>query len=590
MTYDAAQGSPVVVKRTHGQHTALPIIQDDQGTVCHTPVASLRVEVYGQSELELLARDKDAQRRLVDGLVPGVGGLIAAVEEASQRLAANTRSCVTKAEGLELLNGQLTDLPEVKRQLQVLRDPALQPLIDQSDLAKRVDATAHRVLGFVDRLSASYQDLSESATDEQAAVDEVAVAIRERARFAALVQPALAGLAESLGQIRSQAEHVQSLVVGLGAAAQSLSDSLTAVRDELSQRMRDALPEDRREQLGVLLEQREQVEARYDELRPLEVARDQAHQQLMLELRSVREKALAAWRDAARRLYDARVAALATLAEEMDRLPGEKLEISIRLAEGADHSAFRSALGEAPRDDCFLHGQEIPRHKFDRKWAYSISEQVTSHGFVMAVLDRNATALGQILRPDGLPLLSESDIASILAARCPLAETDSYDIDSEKLNRLLGLADKGLPEDQPEIRFENRLLEELSPGQRCSALLPMILLAGDWPVVIDQPEDNLDNMHIFQCLVEVLRALKHRRQIIVATHNPNIVVSGDAEQVVVCAAVDQHSGQILCQASIDDEGNDDDQVSPGVVGYVKSIMEGGDLAFLIRARKYGFPL
>jgi len=99
-------------------------------------------------------------------------------------------------------------------------------------------------------------------------------------------------------------------------------------------------------------------------------------------------------------------------------------------------------------------------------------------------------------------------------------------------------------------------------------------------------------MHVFECLVEILRVLKHRRQIICATHNANIVVSGDAEQVIVCSGEDKDSGRILRQASIDDEDvvSPAGECSPGIVTYVKDIMEGGEQAFRTRARKYGLAL
>ncbi len=70
-------------------------------------------------------------------------------------------------------------------------------------------------------------------------------------------------------------------------------------------------------------------------------------------------------------------------------------------------------------------------------------------------------------------------------------------------------------------------------GQRSSAMLPLIALVEDAPLIVDQPEDNLDNRLVGRMLVDILANLKEKRQIIVATHNPNIVVSGDAEQVIV---------------------------------------------------------
>jgi len=81
--------------------------------------------------------------------------------------------------------------------------------------------------------------------------------------------------------------------------------------------------------------------------------------------------------------------------------------------------------------------------------------------------------------------------------------------------------------------------------------------------------------------VDILRNLKEFRQIVVATHNPNIPVSGDAEQIIVFESVDKNTGRIVCQGSIDD---------PETISHVKTVMEGGDEAFQMRARKYKFEL
>ena len=69
-------------------------------------------------------------------------------------------------------------------------------------------------------------------------------------------------------------------------------------------------------------------------------------------------------------------------------------------------------------------------------------------------------------------------------------------------------------------------------------MLPLIVLSETTPLVIDQPEDNLDNRLVGEVIAGILASLKERRQVIAATHNPNIVVSGDAEQVIQAAAVD----------------------------------------------------
>ena len=78
-----------------------------------------------------------------------------------------------------------------------------------------------------------------------------------------------------------------------------------------------------------------------------------------------------------------------------------------------------------------------------------------------------------------------------------------------------------------------RKLTELSGGQRVNLLLSLLLETDDErPLIIDQPEDELDNRFLLDTLLPALRNLKGRRQVILATHNANIVVNGDADQVI----------------------------------------------------------
>ena len=96
-------------------------------------------------------------------------------------------------------------------------------------------------------------------------------------------------------------------------------------------------------------------------------------------------------------------------------------------------------------------------------------------------------------------------------------------------------------------------------------------------LVIDQPEDNLDNRLIRQVIVNILATIKLRRQVIVATHNPNLPVLGDVEQAVVLRAVRDRACTLEAQGELD---------SDDVVRYITEIMEGGREAFQYRQMIY----
>lgn len=85
-----------------------------------------------------------------------------------------------------------------------------------------------------------------------------------------------------------------------------------------------------------------------------------------------------------------------------------------------------------------------------------------------------------------------------------------------------------------DIKLDGKTVNQLSPGERGALLIIFYLLIdkGDIPLIIDQPEDNLDNESVFEYLVPYIKRAKQRRQIIIVTHNPNIAVVSDAEQVI----------------------------------------------------------
>ena len=125
----------------------------------------------------------------------------------------------------------------------------------------------------------------------------------------------------------------------------------------------------------------------------------------------------------------------------------------------------------------------------------------------------------------------------------------------------------------------HRQLDDLSGGQQVSLLLSLLLETSDErPLVIDQPEDELDNRFLFHTVLPALKRLKGRRQIIVATHNPNIVVNGDADQVIQLEAT-ANRGRVACVGAIEE---------PAVRDAIVRTVDGGDEAFRLRRLKYGF--
>ncbi len=190
----------------------------------------------------------------------------------------------------------------------------------------------------------------------------------------------------------------------------------------------------------------------------------------------------------------------------------------------------------------------------------------------------------QLLEAEGISFgstgaLTDEESGQLVDHFHPFARDEDADVDivtRQSLLSVLTLEEQPV-DDQMRILLEGRSVDQLSPGQRSSAMLPLVALSETAPLIIDQPEDNLDNRMVGRTLTKILADLKERRQIIVTTHNPNIVVGGDAEQVVVLETTGARSARVEATGSIDD---------PQIIESVVSIMEGGREAFEVRNRRY----
>lgn len=158
--------------------------------------------------------------------------------------------------------------------------------------------------------------------------------------------------------------------------------------------------------------------------------------------------------------------------------------------------------------------------------------------------------------------------------------------ESERMPELLDRVLVWFPEDGLNIEYSRtgngddfQPIGQASAGQRAAAMLAFLLAHGEEPLVLDQPEDDLDNHLIYELIVRQIREQKIRRQIIVVTHNANVVVNGDAEMVHV---LDFHNQCIIRQkGSLQQDA---------MRAEVCRVMEGGREAFDLRYRRLGMEL
>ena len=193
-----------------------------------------------------------------------------------------------------------------------------------------------------------------------------------------------------------------------------------------------------------------------------------------------------------------------------------------------------------------------------------------------------STLTGKTVKIDDVDFVFGSEEAAVCTENTSAFENDdSADVktltsEGSRLSMILDVQETPW-DDYETILLNGGPVNEKSPGQRSSAMLPLIALAERTPLVIDQPEDNLDKRLIGSVLMGVLAELKEHRQIIVCTHDPNILVGGDAEQVIVLDAVSDKKGNVSSHGSIDNDS---------IVETVIELLEGGAEAFRSRRRRY----
>lgn len=207
-------------------------------------------------------------------------------------------------------------------------------------------------------------------------------------------------------------------------------------------------------------------------------------------------------------------------------------------------------------------------------------EDLTMPVLLDAIQSNDVMPLTSLLTKEGFAVFDKSEAESIIerlgspAIKFALERVALFDLPRLQVT-------KQVDDGEGRLRHVSREFSKLSLGQQQSILLALMLSANsDKPLIIDQPEDNLDGEFIYSTLVPVLRRAKERRQVIIVTHNPNVAVLGDAEQIIVMKANNDH-GEIVTRGSID---------NPATRNSACSILEGAKEAFTRRAKMYGMAI
>ena len=502
------------------------------------------VRIYSQKQLFALAQDPNALLAVIDDSeIVGGAGLKRQITQMETRylsLCAEARAAYKQADGLPTLRASHA---EVRRKLDILEGGGQAQALNEYRKRRQQNETWRAIL---EAASQAVESVGDSAAELSVADLNIGADAED--------DPAQASLMRMHEKLRRTVAHLESRVresveqtrreidkIDKGADADQWRAAVKTSENEF-QRVSSQLAEEgisAPNEYGDLLEQAAELKR---EIESLEKEQKRAE-----ELESEAAKTLTEYRRLRCELSNKR----RNFAREMS---GERIRVEID--EYANSKNLAEELSEILGIEHFADDR--------RELAWRIQPK-QGQSWEWEKLDGVVTAMRQFLSGDrGFLTMKDARFGTALKRVPP-----------ERIDRL-GLY---LPEDAVKVSFKERgnwrHLTQGSPGQQTAALLSFVLGYGSEPIILDQPEDDLDNTLIYELLVRRLRETKTNRQVIVVTHNPNIVVHGDAELVLSLEARDGQS-HIACAGGLQERR---------VREEICRVMEGGREAFKRRYQR-----
>jgi DNA repair ATPase RecN len=539
-----------------------------------------RVEIFGWSEIEDLGTDTVKQRQLLDKFIPEIHKIQEDISEIKRDLETNRNEIIKAARELEDMIPGVKDYSEAKAAFDRINTEEMKKRFEEIDaIAEKQTRLRNLEEGIgnmketldIDNLKIRLENIVEEMKKDLSGALE------------SWAEETLARIFESekemeiLHRINKLLSALSDFFDNILKTAQAEEGKLHARLEELKTQL--ATVEGVSVEMLTTIEKRKAYKKRYDDLKEKK-ENIKKKREGVGKLFNKRDELLDQFIDLQNDRSSRRNDKKDEINNELERNIRSNTSVVIDFKPLGSREDFESKLGRREegkkKEDGILKG--VGTKYMERRFAETISEHLRPKELTKIIMDGDVEGL-VLEHPDGENNIDYEDaqkIVSHLSPRIELYGEKHYD--SEKLQILLELEEMEY-EDLPEIKLDGESIMGLSPGQRCSALVPIVLLQGDCPLIIDQPEDNLDNKLVFDLVVDILRSLKEFRQIIVATHNPNIPVSGDAEQILLFESIDRATGKVEYQGSIDNEV---------MISKVKEVMEGGELAFHTRAQKYRY--
>ncbi len=533
------------------------------------------LRLFGWSEIETLGRSPARQRDLLDRLIPDLGLILRKRSEIRTQLKSN-RAAIAKAivelnAAFARNNAEIERFTEFKADFDKLNTAEVKTLFSALDLAQAKRRVLTQVQSNLESLSARLGDPSAFTVRHgvESLLENADQELRDWWLGAEL--PRL-GIVDAEQDVQRAIRLALERLAVLGSLVEQHVLSLTTESDGLQRQLRDGFSTDASKLKAADL--RANAEQRLNRVTALR--KDYLHCWDALHALLNRRNGIADdLVSVQNQIAGIRSQHNTTVEQTLNHFFSGQLRVSIDFRAGGDTDEYEKSAKKLMAGAKRYQARELNRLVGRSCSPVALARMLRSGQLGVLV--------GKKLKSgDGESEFTDDDAQAIRLKTNPFEHNEHAQVDvlAENGGRLEALLDLDEVEwdDYEAILLDGRPVNEKSPGQRSSAMLPLIALAERTPLVIDQPEDNLDKKLIGNVLVTILSELKEQRQIIVCTHDPNILVGGDAEQVVVLEAESDRRSKVALHGSID---NDD------VVQVVVDILEGGAEAFITRRKRYG---
>lgn len=526
-----------------------PVITDESGELKNISPRDLLpdIQVFGQHEISELTRNKEKLTQLLDRFVLREGNFQSTKSKLKHELENSRIRIVQLQKELTAIEERLNVLPVMEERLRRYQELGLENKLKEKSLYIREEQILHTIHSRMEPISQLRQNLKELLPIDAAFVSARALEGLPNSSL-------LHGSSSILSQITSQLEMVGKEIDTIISNADALVNDIEQRWQNNKTQVEVTYQEMLRELQGSSIDGAEFITLRrqIEELTPLQ-ERKKLLEHNMHIVKEQRSQLLNEWQNLLSTDYKAleKASKLVT-----NKLSG-KVHVSVVCSGNLDplEIFLRDTVGGQLKTqiDKLKEYKSLSLVDLAQRCREGKDSLNSSYGLTGSAIDKLVAA-----EPEVLMKLEEIELPAI---------TDI------KLN-ISTAGDKAVWID----------LDKLSTGQKATAILLLLLLESESPLIVDQPEDDLDNRFITDSIVPIMKEKKYKRQFIFSTHNANIPVLGDAENIIGLTSNVSNS-ELYGHVNPKHSGSID--LHPVRI-MVEEILEGGKTAFETRREKYGF--